>query len=337
MLPFVIVDPSVLWVSDENDTEEQFSLALEHSMGWLQRPSSHGLQVFVHQRGIERLAELGLIPIEPFLRGVLSRFNLEGVVSAAELSGMINRAIATGDSIEDFLNVKDALFSNIDIHPDIFSVISNEELRALSRDTLAITSLNQHQSNRGYIYAFPRQAVSAASVKTTIAATIPDSIFDHEDTLENIIIVDGVSSIDKNLNALDIWVNSTKDTELAIAMRVLANELCEKSTIPLQFRIGSNFLLSIQKNGGLNGPHAQQILTKCAQVLAHTPNLEIGDFRTTEDTTSSIRTRQIDGAQAKRIHLSKSHEAMRLLLWQCPDGVIEFANIGPKKELWIAP
>jgi hypothetical protein len=42
-----------------------------------------------------------------------------------------------------------------------------------------------------------------------------------------------------------------------------------------------------------------------------------------------------DKAEAFRVHLSKDHEAFRLMYWARPDGSTEFANIGVKQELLI--
>jgi hypothetical protein len=42
-----------------------------------------------------------------------------------------------------------------------------------------------------------------------------------------------------------------------------------------------------------------------------------------------------DEAEAFGVHLSKDHEAFRLMYWARPDGSTEFANIGVKQDLSI--
>lgn len=59
------------------------------------------------------------------------------------------------------------------------------------------------------------------------------------------------------------------------------------------------------------------------------------DYNTTANPKSFNESRTSDKAEAFRVHVSKDHEAFRLMYWARPDGSTEFANIGIKQELLI--
>jgi len=102
-----------------------------------------------------------------------------------------------------------------------------------------------------------------------------------------------------------------------------------------RFRFGSQFLASIQKWGfGNRQDWAMLLIDTCARILLGVPKNEVKPFRISAKSDVQ-RQRKADNAFAWRAHLTKANAGFRLLLWTTPDGVIEFANIGPKKELLI--
>ena len=80
-------------------------------------------------------------------------------------------------------------------------------------------------------------------------------------------------------------------------------------------------------NGGPNGTHAGVILEACARLVIGKPKNEEKPFE--------IAARQRDGANPFRLHVTKHHEALRLMFWKCPGHVLELANVGVKDELEI--
>lgn len=96
------------------------------------------------------------------------------------------------------------------------------------------------------------------------------------------------------------------------------------------FTVGPNFLASLQRNQSAgSGRFAAITLELCAQLVARRCTRY---QRPMGKPAHIIRT--TDKAGAMRVHLTDSHEALRLMYWRTPTG-IEFANVGPKMELMI--
>ena len=70
-------------------------------------------------------------------------------------------------------------------------------------------------------------------------------------------------------------------------------------------------------------------------MVADLGNVEIHDFRESEAHNSPARRRTVDGAVGKRVHITESHEALRLMFWARVGGVIEFAAVRGKFDLVI--
>ena len=123
--------------------------------------------------------------------------------------------------------------------------------------------------------------------------------------------------------------------ELAIALEEVRNS--NRLGQPLlrlpkaSLTVGSHFLESANKNqAGPASKYGHLVLETCARLAIGQPKGRVSNFTRAG---GAVR-RPSDGAIAKRTHLSKSHEALRLMFWETDDG-LEFANVGPKNELEI--
>jgi hypothetical protein len=110
----------------------------------------------------------------------------------------------------------------------------------------------------------------------------------------------------------------------AVEIESSAGTATKLAAVP-RFSIGSEFWHSARiNNAGSNGTHAGTVLDTCARLIIGAPKSKISEFR------GSPRAR--DGAIAYRTHITKRHEALRLMFWKTPNDVIELANIGVKAE-----
>jgi hypothetical protein len=100
--------------------------------------------------------------------------------------------------------------------------------------------------------------------------------------------------------------------------------------------MGSRFIESFIEWDGLgNGAYSNSVLETCARIVAGSPKNEVREMRSRSPGGRERPIVRSDGAKAFRTHVSKSGEAIRLMYWQANDGSVEFANIGPKRELEI--
>jgi len=134
-----------------------------------------------------------------------------------------------------------------------------------------------------------------------------------------------------------LWnkAQTAEDLHLAIATRALsllrgsgANPTYKDVT---HFAIGPDFVASLHNHQAMaEGKHSNLILEVCAQLVADCCNR----FQRHMGAAQKIH-RGRDNAKAMRVHLTDSHEALRLMYWKV-DQALEFANVGPKFELWIS-
>jgi hypothetical protein len=140
------------------------------------------------------------------------------------------------------------------------------------------------------------------------------------------------------LDPLAVWREAETTTALRWAIQGEAERIARVSgrTSVKEFLIGTEFLRLLREHQCLGeGRYSSLVLTKCSQVVADLGNVEVHDFRESEAPSSPARRRAIDGAVGKRVHITESHEALRLMFWARVGGVIEFATVRGKFDLVI--
>ncbi|WP_454746550.1 hypothetical protein [Ciceribacter selenitireducens] len=96
------------------------------------------------------------------------------------------------------------------------------------------------------------------------------------------------------------------------------------------FSLGSEFAMSLrQHNCGGTQNFSNTTFDLCAQIIA-----DIGLAKISPMGRPQQKLRASDNARAFRSHITTGNPALRLLLWETAAG-LEFANVGPKKELYI--
>ena len=136
--------------------------------------------------------------------------------------------------------------------------------------------------------------------------------------------------------ATDLWAEATNAVDFNLAITVGAMAIRGLSGKPSEildlnkFRIGSSFIESLKAHQCC-GTSRFSITTGriCMEIVAECYAAHI-----TEMGKPSQTQRQSDGALAYRLHITSSGIGLRLMFWQS-NGVIEFANVGPKHELVI--
>ena len=95
------------------------------------------------------------------------------------------------------------------------------------------------------------------------------------------------------------------------------------------FVFGENFFTTASKNQcakfGIFSPTA---LRTCVLYLYE-------PIRVSRKTFHGPKARAFDGALPYRSHITSGNPALRLLTWETAEGIVEFANIGPKKEMRV--
>jgi hypothetical protein len=141
-----------------------------------------------------------------------------------------------------------------------------------------------------------------------------------------------------------VWRQAEDEIGIALAIRLAAERIRRSGGCRdprrncAQFCIGSSFWSSLKRwEAAGDGRHASTTLDSCARLVARMPKYAPNELlkRTASRAGKEPVLRNADKAKAWRTHITKEHEAMRLMFWKRSDDMIELANIGGKFELEI--
>jgi len=161
------------------------------------------------------------------------------------------------------------------------------------------------------------------------------------DIKKNITVFGGVKDVIAKLNGYDIYkrADSAQSLKLAFYFGVLnylsINKINRLITWD-DFDVGQYFYESLINNQCAN---AQQFSTLVYDTVIKTicrkrDELEVNPFRISKN---SKKQKTFEGLKGFRCHLTKGHEALRLMFWSDPESLkIILANVGPKMEVMIS-
>jgi hypothetical protein len=338
MLPPIMVDPSTIWLIDSNDTPENAETAISSAMEWMKPNVSGPLQLYLSRRGVEALAEANAFPAEPRLSDALKAVGLDGVLSAKTLAASVSRFLSSNSWIEEKVGISDVLLQATKISPDPTFAIANPQLRILSVEAFGLAALCANENDSHLLYAFPRQSGSHRDVRVEAGFDIIDlgenNIRTEETVDRQIMVLRDPSAWRAALSPEDIWRGADGPEELEVAISLAATALGVMTKCGLkEFRVGTSFLECLRSNGAAgSGAYALSVLQKCAQTVLIQSSLQPKPFYTSSDANATVRERKRDKAKAWRLHVTKSHQALRLMYWALPCGQIEFATLEEKSE-----
>jgi len=151
------------------------------------------------------------------------------------------------------------------------------------------------------------------------------------------LAVDRLRSVVSLDIAHDLWACAASADELSVAIAIGALAMLKDGgegpeVMPEQFSVGTGFLESIRRNQAAGaGSFANVVAETCFALAA---GMFKGKDRICGKKTAEARAS--DGAEGRRTHVTKSAIGLRLMYWRAKSG-IEFANVGPKNELYISP
>jgi hypothetical protein len=141
----------------------------------------------------------------------------------------------------------------------------------------------------------------------------------------------------------DVWNSAGDGTDVHFSILLKMKEIVAASGSPRslesmpEFIVGSEFIDSLHENqSGPNSHPGSNVLDCCARVLLGTPKNSLDKFtKGPRSVNREQRVRKRDGALAFRTHVTKGHEALRLVMWRHPLGVFEFANVSVHNDFTL--
>jgi hypothetical protein len=338
------IDPGVATFPEETaaDFENRISVLLFWSALVRQfRPSA----ILLPRSAVLRLAEANCFPAFNSIQESLSRTELGHKYSANDISVQVNTVLGCG-ALEDFIRPDDVSWADWSLEGMDKTSNENEHVQREVQRILTSLAVNANCEEPPFVNFGSWQQSKSLKITSTIDMVVPDHLhgFRPIDLPRNIeASISHISNFEEFCDAHEpelLWRRADSAELLKFAIQLDCRLKLKTvdgykgfESIP-KFRIGSGFFSSLRSNQSLDGKFASATLDRCSRVILGLES-RLKKFTVSSDADSAQRVRQTDGALAFRVHISKEHEAMRLLVWKKNTGDYEFANVGPKNEMII--
>lgn len=339
----VALDPGILLFNLSSQDALKFRLNHIRTINQLNL-SSGWIKFLLPKRTTRLLAELGLFPAFPLIARALSEHQLTAVFTAQDVSYTVSQLLQCAP-LEDFTSASDVAWDSFSSVPSVFPFhipqnLDNELERILVLSLIDSVVQGSCRSLFAISTPFNTKSLSATA---DIAVVEPDSLagflpIELPKTISGDLA--NVRNLEEIASLLDpgcVWSlgESALAIKVAIQLRCRSRLKAEGNykgwaKLP-RFKVGEHFLGSAQQHERVKG----LLLQKSASLVLDAPNIEVRPLMTSTAADAVQVVRKKDGALAFRMHLTKGHEAMRLMFWQCSDGAKELANVGNKAELII--
>jgi hypothetical protein len=297
------------------------------------------------------LATLNCFPSHPNIEALLCMYKLEHVYSVDLVRKAINGLLDRARPLVDVLGCEAEAHSNCSTDPVLLGTY-DDALKSSAERMLAsiVGAAVLLRKDAGTIcfaaLGIPTSEHLSLQFRCEIGKMKPSPVlmqcYFPIGAFGQIALAWSYEALLTRLSPADVWEHASDGTGIHLAITLEALSIL-RSTNPAiglnavsKFAVGGDFFDSLERNNaGPNGRFADAVREACARLILGLPKYEVTDFlisRSGKKGKMRPLIRQ-DGAAGRRTHISKRHEALRLMVWECQARFIELANIGPKNEL----
>ncbi|MCF4125181.1 hypothetical protein [Methylobacterium sp. SyP6R] len=340
MKPVVIFDASLFAIPNAAEQPADIELILGRINTWAERTEKQNCVDFaVLSDIIETLTSSNCFPATHNIQSLLDLYELSHVFSAHELNGRIFSILSRSDYVHEILNIEIGEICT-PLLPEIDTSTSHSTIlvEALHKTIASVVTSAKKDISRvviGYPAKKSEIDVSFGYKSYIDSENNFNKIDDWIMVAEKIKIVDNPAEFLTSLDPDVMWsyAETSVEISLSINLKIASTLNINIDKIPLSapysFVVGTEFLSSLRRNQAYGiAPFSATVLEKCVEAVTQTKGTFVRDF--------NIK-RIADDADGRRMHITKSHEALRLLFWVKQNNIVELANIGPKNELKIVP
>jgi hypothetical protein len=373
-LPGALFDPYLVMLPDRIESAEQFERFVLGLIGWSEGLRRPDVKVFMSHHCMDGLFADGWIPYTGKLAPLLRQYQSNSItdvpiINERTLVRLAQAIFEKTPALEERVGIKEVVVDEAQtmIEPAVFvERLSPATSRGL-RDSLIILALSlQYRESMvdGCMFAsMPPPSIHHPGLAIRARIELAESISGQADhDIDSLLPVDvstqlelcvGFDDYRSRIDSFALWNGAeseggARDAILALVHRHSRSGPAPRNLRPsymegltsrneiFEFRLGRQFLAASRKYGfHSKSDLAINLLDSCARILLGMPKNEVDEFRADERPQAPQKYRVADGARAWRTHLTSGHEGFRLMFWTTPDGIVEFANVGPKKELII--
>lgn len=312
--------------------------SLQESVPWL--------RLTLPSNSIRLLQEVSAYPSQDWIYSQLANTDLKSLYSAKDISRQIDQILSVG-TVEMATGCEDILWEDFESQPKVDEIHSSAPLADSLKRTLLLILVRPNLRSIAMPIATLLEE-KEIQIKANAIYILPENIQSlTPEHLPKILsgkihAASDVESICDLIDPLDVWNHVDETMDLNFSIQLMCRRLLKADnnyqgwkSIP-KFSIGDQFRNSLNLwSAGPNSEYGKIALEKAASTILRHANIQISVFTTTGAPGAEPRRRDHDKATAMRVHVTESHQALRLMLWELHDKSFELANIGPKFELKI--
>jgi hypothetical protein len=354
----VFVDPHLITLPNPCQSVEDLQRFINSLLEWASTINKDDINVLISQTAVDALYKDGSYPYDHELRRLLQQFPSEGGPIADEetVCQLVMNLLQKTPYLEERINIEDILYdeSSCQVEPTLFlNRLTTQASGALQTCLVMLglwqqTATSAETPSTGCIFATAQDSTVRTYPELTVQASVELVIPFPENSLwvytlpaqvdESFHICLGHGDILQQVGCFKLWNAGKTEAGARDAIDLRIQELIQQGSANrgqiAAYTLGPKFLASAQQWGFQRSHLAMILIDSCARILAGIPSKPVKPFRKSEN-SSDQRQRVSDQALAWRNHLTKGGPGYRLMYWQKTMGEIEFANVGPKKELII--
>ncbi|SMO64134.1 hypothetical protein [Paracoccus laeviglucosivorans] len=333
---FIVADPSAIWLINNSTLTADVERTLINGMSLLTHELT-GVKVVMDNLSVERLYEQSLVPTEHWIKPLLENHGLQDVFDPRLVASIINNFLISNSGLpipQEFDCLAQVIFE--DSSDEVFD--ANKDFSSISEVSLTRSVLSSLIYEYEFLYSIPalRHEFQDAIVQISVEMVDPasDGVVDGCEIESEVRFICSPSYFMLDEDPLAIWCNAPNQEGIKDAIRVAWKQSGKDLSELPPFSVGTRFVESLKANAGQSSHLSSTLLKKIVAAINQPEHFSV--FRRSAALNSGARIRERDGATALRLHITDRHEGYRLMAWLLKDGEIELANVGPKKEEYIA-
>jgi len=353
----IVADPYLLLLPDPCNSSEQIDIFVEGLLNWSDAASRKDIPMFISDACISGLYADNWYPYHGRLSPLFKKYGIENA-DEETINQVIRNIFDKTPRLEDHLEIASVLYEeqSVVVSPDIFLRRLGENTSKALSHTLVLMGIGEkcigsvlpecYIATNEDSHIQENDKVTTSSEVHLIELTENSQYHISEEnlpqTIENdLTVCFGYDNVLSSMDIMALWDEASSPGKVTDTINKMLIHHREAGLPPdrkefCTYRLGTHFLESIHSYGFHARPDwARLLIDSCARIILGIPKNDVDEFREDERSQSVQRTRKSDQALAWRTHLTKSNEGFRLMFWTTSDGIVEFANVGPKKELII--
>ncbi|KAA9000463.1 hypothetical protein FJU30_09435 [Affinibrenneria salicis] len=301
------------------------------------------LEIVREERIIDKMIAAQYFPSERIFKSIISK-NPDTIYSSQDIVKLLNRVIGLLNDYDNNIDSHEIEWGNQFVTPQL-KYLSNDRMEHFKK-LFYKASFRLILERKEFFILFSQECNEFKNSRDIQIKTIINDIYppiNHSLPIpidNSLTLYSDIRKILENIKTQTFYNNADNAKKLKLAFYCGTIEYAKKNRLKNyicwdDFDVGDGFLQSLSRNQCAGNQQFSSVLfnTVIRILYREAADLEVKPFMTAKN---SGKQRIFEGLKAYRCHITKHHEALRLMFWVDTESQkITLANVGPKMELII--